>query len=70
MVLNFFNDLWCEERTCACWVSEEAAPVTKKNALPETKMFLNKKVFALAGIDLTPARYVRTYERTYDHAKK
>ena len=35
----------------------------KKNALPETKMFLNKKVFALAGIDLTPAR-------TCDHAQK
>ena len=22
---EFFNDLWCEEHTCACWVSEEAA---------------------------------------------
>ena len=63
MVLNFVNDLWCEERTCACWVSEEAACYEKRDALPETKMFLNKKVFALAGIDLTPAR-------TYDHAQK
>ena len=38
-------------------------PVTKKKALPETKMFLNKKVFALAGIDLTPD--VRILRQTY-----
>ena len=56
---KFFNDLWCEERTCACWVSEETAPV-RKNSLPETKNVSQQKGLCSCGNRSYASMYVRS----------